>query len=50
MQPAHQKAAARAGLIVFVAACGLWLARLDYGRKISTNVLDLIPAGESSPS
>ncbi len=26
-----------------------WLARLDYAQKISTNVLDLIPADERSP-
>jgi len=26
-----------------------WLARLDYPRKISTDVLDLIPAGERAP-
>ncbi|HEX2861272.1 MAG TPA: MMPL family transporter, partial [Lacunisphaera sp.] len=28
---------------------GGWLARLDYGRKISTDVLDLIPADERAP-
>jgi len=28
---------------------GAWLLRLDYGRKISTDVLDLIPAGEQAP-
>ncbi len=27
----------------------IWLARLDYGKKISTDVLDLIPAGERDP-
>jgi predicted exporter len=28
---------------------GTWLARLDYARKISTDVLDLIPADERAP-
>src|SRR3954469_4840900 len=28
---------------------GSWLARLDYGTKISTDVLDLIPADERAP-
>ncbi|MDI1250683.1 MAG: MMPL family transporter [Lacunisphaera sp.] len=28
---------------------GAWLLRLDYGRKISTDVLDLIPADERAP-
>ena len=28
---------------------GAWLARLDYARKISSDVLDLIPADERSP-
>ena len=28
---------------------GAWLLRLDYARKISTDVLDLIPAGEQAP-
>lgn len=30
-------------------AAGAWLARIDYSRKISTDVLDLLPAGERSP-
>jgi predicted exporter len=30
-------------------AGGLWLAHLDYGKKISSDVLDLIPADERSP-
>ena len=28
---------------------GTWLARLDYGRKISSDVLDLIPTDEQAP-
>jgi predicted exporter len=28
---------------------GAWLLRLDYGQKISTDVLDLIPADERAP-
>ena len=28
---------------------GLWLTRLDFTRAISTDVLDLIPAGERTP-
>lgn len=35
--------------MLFTVLCGAWLARLDYSRKISTNVLDLIPATEQSP-
>jgi predicted exporter len=49
MTPARQKNSARALLLAFAAFCGIWLARLDYGQKISTNVLDLIPAAEQSP-
>ena len=36
-------------LAAFVAASAVWLLRLDFGRKISTDVLDLIPAGERDP-
>ncbi len=28
---------------------GLWLARLDYGRRISSDVLDLIPVNDQAP-
>jgi predicted exporter len=49
MIPARQKFFAHGVLLAFVAICGGWLARLDYERKISTNVLDLIPASEQSP-
>ena len=38
------------GLLAVVALLGLaWLLRLDYARKISTDVLDLIPDGGSAP-
>ena len=37
-------------LLALAALAGLgWLAQLDYNRKISTNVLDLIPTDERSP-
>jgi predicted exporter len=49
MSPDRQKTWARVGLIAFTLLCGVWLARLDYAKKISTNVLDLIPASEQSP-
>ncbi|MBA4136946.1 MAG: hypothetical protein C0518_06485 [Opitutus sp.] len=38
------------GLLVLAALlCGAWLLRMDRAAKISTDVLDLIPAGERSP-
>ncbi|MEO6246457.1 MAG: MMPL family transporter [Opitutaceae bacterium] len=40
---------ARLALITFAAGCVIWLLRLDHARKISTNVLDLIPAAEQTP-
>src|SRR3954471_25008820 len=49
MPPARQKLLARVLLLLFVAICGIWLGRLDYSQKISTNVLDLIPTAEQSP-
>lgn len=49
MTAPRRKLYARLALLLFVALCGTWLACLDYGRKISTNVLDLIPAAEQSP-
>ena len=49
MGPARQKWAARAVLALGVALGLLWLARLDYAAKVSTDVLDLIPSGERSP-
>lgn len=49
MEPARQRWTARA-LLALLAALGLlWLARLDYGAKISSDVLDLIPSAERSP-
>ena len=49
MEPPRQKNFARALLLVF-AVLGLgWLSSLDYSRKISTNVADLIPVDERSP-
>lgn len=36
-------------LAVFVAIGAWWLARLDYGARISTDVLDLIPGAERDP-
>lgn len=49
MEPARQKLFARIVLAGFAALCIGWLARLDYARKISTNVLELLPAAEQSP-
>ena len=49
MEPVRQKILARITLVVFAALCVTWLARLDYAKKISTNVLDLIPAAEQAP-
>ena len=40
---------ARLALIAFAVGCAAWLLRLDYAQKISTNVLDLIPAAEQAP-
>jgi predicted exporter len=36
-------------LLVFAAAGAAWLLQLDYARKISTDVLDLIPVGDQEP-
>jgi len=47
--PARQRLLARCALAAFGAICIGWLARLDYPRKISTDVLDLIPASAQSP-
>jgi predicted exporter len=49
VEPPRQKLLARIVLVAFAALCTAWLARLDYARKISTNVLDLIPAAEQAP-
>jgi predicted exporter len=49
MEPTRQKWAARALLAAGTVLGLLWLARLDYAAKISTDVLDLIPSGERAP-
>lgn len=49
MTPGRQRWAARALLALGVALAALWLARLDYATRISTDVLDLIPASEQAP-
>ncbi|MBL9209770.1 MAG: MMPL family transporter [Opitutaceae bacterium] len=49
MEPARQKLFARLALLAFAVLCSAWLLRLDYAAKISTNVLDLIPAAEQAP-
>ena len=49
MPPLRQKRFARLLLGLGVVSGLLWLARLDYAHKISTDVLDLIPADERSP-
>ena len=36
-------------IAVAVALAAAWLLQIDYSKKISTNVLDLIPPGESAP-
>ena len=45
----RQRLLARCALLVLAAGCAAWLLRLDYERKISTNVLDLIPEAEQAP-
>ncbi|CAM2806015.1 MMPL family transporter [Rariglobus hedericola] len=49
MEPSRQKITARFLLIVFSALGLFWLSRIDYAQKISTNVIDLVPADERSP-
>lgn len=49
MEPPRQKWIARIMLLVGAVAGLAWLSRLDLGRRISTDVLDLVPAGERSP-
>lgn len=46
---ARQRWLARLLLFLGVAAGALWLAQLDYGRKVSTDLLDLIPRDEREP-
>jgi len=45
----RHKSAARLALAAFAALCLGWLLHLDLARKISTDVLDLIPPGGSAP-
>jgi predicted exporter len=45
----RQKLLARCALGAFALAASGWLCHLNYSRKISTNVLDLIPPGEQAP-
>jgi predicted exporter len=45
----RQKLLARCALGAFALAATGWLCHLDFSRKISTNVLDLIPPGEQAP-
>ncbi len=49
LEPVRQKFIARFALLAFAALCAVWLLRLDYAAKISTNVLDLIPSAERAP-
>ena len=49
MEPSRQKLFARIALVLFAILGALWLTRLDYSAKISTNVIDLIPADERAP-
>ncbi|PTY08584.1 hypothetical protein DB347_03135 [Opitutaceae bacterium EW11] len=49
MEPPRQKLFARLALAAFAVLGLLWLARLDYRAKISTDVIDLIPKDERSP-
>jgi predicted exporter len=49
MIPPRQKFYARFALLAATVAGLGWLAHLDYAKKISTDVLDLIPAAERAP-
>jgi predicted exporter len=49
MEPARQKWTARAILLAGAAAGIAWLASLNLERRISTDVLDLVPVDERSP-
>jgi predicted exporter len=44
----HQKLICRLALGAFALFCAVWLIRLDHEAKLSTNILDLIPAAEQS--
>lgn len=49
IRPSSLKWRARIGLILFAVAGLGWLSQLDYPKKISTDVLDLIPTDEQAP-
>jgi predicted exporter len=50
MPPAfRRKFWCRAVLVLLGAGSVAWLARMDYRQKISTDILDLIPAGRGNP-
>jgi predicted exporter len=49
MTPFRQKIFARAALLAAATLGFIWLAHLDYSKKISTDVLDLIPTAERAP-
>lgn len=49
MEPPRQKWIARIILFLGAAVGAVWLAHLDLHRKISTDVLDLVPTDERSP-
>ena len=49
MTPLRQKIFARATLLGAAALGLIWLAHLDYEKKISTDVLELIPSAERAP-
>lgn len=49
MQPRPQKVFARVILGLVLLGGLAWLARLDFGRKISSDVLELIPRNEREP-
>lgn len=49
MEPPRQKWIARIALLLGAVVGVVWLAHLDLHRKISTDVLDLVPTDERSP-
>jgi predicted exporter len=49
MEPPRQKWTARAILLAGALAGFAWIASLNFERKVSTDVLDLVPSDERSP-
>ncbi len=49
MEPSGQKAFARVALLLLTVLGVVWIVRLDFRAKISTNILDLIPVDQRSP-